>query len=368
MEKNVAGKWVVFAFQDEGGANPGEPVTGDAANITANLRIDGGAANAVDDVNPTELEDGYYIFDITATESNGDLLLIAPASSTANVNVIGVPGSIYTTPPNFNALGIASDGDISGNVDGNVVGSVASVAAQVTANVTAISGDTAAADNLELDYDGTGYNKSNSTIGTCTTNTDMRGTDSAFLAASAPTNFSDMSITATTGLVDITQAGADKAWNTTTRTLSAATNITSDASAITMSSSGVVGTVNLVNTTTTNTDMRGTDSAATAAALATVDSNVDAILVDTSTTIPAQITALNDISVADILTTQMTEAYAADGTAPTLSQALFLIQQTIGDFAISGTTITVKKLDGSTTAATYTLDDGTSPTSRTRST
>lgn len=40
-------------------------------------------------------------------------------------------------------------------------------------NVTQISGDATAADNLEADYDGTGYNKSNSTIGTTTTNTDM---------------------------------------------------------------------------------------------------------------------------------------------------------------------------------------------------
>ena len=107
---------------------------------------------------------------------------------------------------------------------------------------------------------------------------------------------------------------------------------------------------------------------ATASALATVDTNVDSILVDTGTTIPASISALNDISVSDILTTQMTEAYAADGTAPTLAQAIFLIQQTIGDFAISGTTITTKKIDGSATAATYTLDDGTNPTSRTRTT
>ena len=54
MFKNVASqKWTVFAFQGEGGANPGNPVTGDAANITANLRLNGGAANAVDDANPS---------------------------------------------------------------------------------------------------------------------------------------------------------------------------------------------------------------------------------------------------------------------------------------------------------------------------
>jgi len=55
-------------------------------------------------------------------------------------------------------------------------------------DATEISGDSTAADNLELDYDGTGYTKTNSTIGTCTTNTDMRGTDSAALAATALTD------------------------------------------------------------------------------------------------------------------------------------------------------------------------------------
>lgn len=74
----------------------------------------------------------------------------------------------------------------------------------------------------------------------------------------------------------------------------------------------------------------------------------------------------NDISVSDVLTTQMTEAYAADGTAPTLAQALFLIQQVLTEFSIATTTLTVKKLNGSTTAGTFTLDDATTPTSLTR--
>lgn len=97
MFKNTATQqWVVFAFEGEGGTTPGAPVTGDAANITANVRIDAGAANGVDDVNPTELEDGYYSFGITAAESNGDSIVITPVSSTANVSVIGVPGAVYT--------------------------------------------------------------------------------------------------------------------------------------------------------------------------------------------------------------------------------------------------------------------------------
>ena len=69
-----------------------------------------------------------------------------------------------------------------------------------------------------------------------------------------------------------------------------------------------------------------------------------------------------------VLTTQMTESYNTDGTAPTLTQAVMLALQTLTEFAISGTTLTVKQLDGSTTAATFTLDDGTSPTSLTRAT
>lgn len=83
--------------------------------------------------------------------------------------------------------------------------------------------------------------------------------------------------------------------------------------------------------------------------------------------IGAAIGQLNDLSVNDVLNTQLTESYAADGVAPTLAQALMLIQQNLGDFSINGTTVTVRRLDGSTTAATYTLDDNTTPTSRTRS-
>jgi len=93
-------------------------------------------------------------------------------------------------------------------------------------------------------------------------------------------------------------------------------------------------------------------SLATAAALATVDGNVDSILVDTDTTIPGLISTLNDLAASDILTTALVESYAADGAAPTLSQAIFLIQQFLYERATSGTTVTVKKLDGATTAAT----------------
>jgi hypothetical protein len=91
LKKNTAGKWTVFAFD----LTDNTPKTGDAANITANIYIDG-SVNAVDDTNPTELAGGYYIFDVTAAETNGDHLIIHPDSTTADIQVIGVPGAVWT--------------------------------------------------------------------------------------------------------------------------------------------------------------------------------------------------------------------------------------------------------------------------------
>jgi lysozyme family protein len=68
-----------------------------------------------------------------------------------------------------------------------------------------------------------------------------------------------------------------------------------------------------------------------------------------------------------VLTRQMTEAYRAAGVAPTLAQALFELIAQMGDSSISGTTKTLKKLDG-TTAKTFTLDSSTAPTSITEAT
>ena len=67
-------------------------------------------------------------------------------------------------------------------------------------DIVSISGDSTAADNLELDYDGTGYTKANSTIGTCTTNTDMRGTDNAATASALSTH--DGKLDLVDGIVD----------------------------------------------------------------------------------------------------------------------------------------------------------------------
>lgn len=69
-----------------------------------------------------------------------------------------------------------------------------------------------------------------------------------------------------------------------------------------------------------------------------------------------------------VLTTAMTEAYAADGVAPTLAQMQFMMWSFWSEVGISGTTKTAKKLDGSTTAMTFTLNSDTQPTTITRAT
>ncbi len=84
--KNVAGQKVAVYARD---LATGEPKTGDAANITAQISKDGGASAATNDANPTELDatdhPGVYVFDLTQAESNADMIVITPASATANI-------------------------------------------------------------------------------------------------------------------------------------------------------------------------------------------------------------------------------------------------------------------------------------------
>lgn len=103
-------------------------------------------------------------------------------------------------------------------------------------------------------------------------------------------------------------------------------------------------------------------SYATAANLATVagylDTEVAAILAAVDTEIGAIQTTLGSL-----FTTALSESYRADGATGTVAQLLYEINQTLGERSISGVTATVKKVDGSTTAFTQTLDDDTAPTS-----
>jgi len=216
-------------------------------------------------------------------------------------------------------------GSVTGNVGGNVTGTVASVVGAVGS----VTGDT------PQTQDHTAAIAAIQATASAIPTTAMRGTDNASLASV---------IGAAVGV-----------------------SISADIAAVQTTASAIPTTA-----------MRGTDNGATAAAMTVAQNDLDLLTGTDGATLATAQGNYAPAKVADIptaaqnftaiLTTQLTEAYAADGTAPTLAQAILLIQQSLHEFAITSTTRTVKKLDGSTTAATFTLDSATVPTSTTRAT
>jgi hypothetical protein len=209
-----------------------------------------------------------------------------------------------------------------------------------------------------------------------------RGPTIGFRAAALNDSLCD---TNTTGLLaptvaartlDVTATGAAGIdWanveNPTTALNLSATNIDTDQ--VVASVSGAVASVTAGVAVTTNNDKTGYSLTATtglgnqtANITGNLSGSVGSVTGLTASNLDATISSR--ATPAQILTTALTESYAADGAAPTLAQLLFLVQQSIGDFSITGTTLTVNKLDGTTPAATYTLDSATDPTSRTRAT
>ncbi len=82
----------------------------------------------------------------------------------------GADGTVYYTPTqaetNYTAFVVIANKSSCFSASITVVTTATAVSG--TVDVGAVSGDATAADNLELDYDGTGYAKANSTIGTAT--------------------------------------------------------------------------------------------------------------------------------------------------------------------------------------------------------
>lgn len=113
MFKNVASqKLVVFAFD----ATANTPKTGDSANLTAYVSKDFGTVTVLGDTSATEMDStnakGYYLFDLTQSETNADILTFSAKSSTSNIVVIAVPAVVFTRPANFTAQSIDSNGRV----------------------------------------------------------------------------------------------------------------------------------------------------------------------------------------------------------------------------------------------------------------
>lgn len=129
------------------GANDTSGSGGDGASPLADVRLAGAAASAIPTLSPTPILLTHANFPAGCYE-------IAVAATAANGFAAGNTYGVFAT------LTIDSQ---------NPTGFVGTVSLEpIVSNIVEISDDATAASNLELDYDGTGFAKANSTIGTAT--------------------------------------------------------------------------------------------------------------------------------------------------------------------------------------------------------
>lgn len=117
-------------------------------------------------------------------------------------------------------------------------------------------------------------------------------------------------------------------------------------------------------------DASGNDVAPASTALSSATwTNTKAGYLDENVSAAKTLTVAERNAVADAKNVRAlaAESYAADGGTPTESQMFWMIWSALADYAIVGTTLTTNKQNG-TPAMTFTLDDPTNPTSRTRAT
>lgn len=257
-------------------------------------------------------------------------------------------------------------------------------------DVAKISGDSGAADNAESFFDGTGYAGTNNVIPTVTTLTNLPSIPANWLTAAGIAADAITAAKIADGAIDTATfaAGTTVPRCTLVDTVTAVTGLTAtDVAAIKVQTDKLTFTVsnqidaNVLDWKSATAPAMtgdafarlgapaGASVSADVAAIKAVDDAVKA-KTDNLPASPAAVgSAMTLTSAYDFAkgTVAMTESYSADGAAPTPVQALMLMLQRVTEFSIASTSITVKKLDGSTTAAVLTMDSATSPTSSTRS-
>jgi hypothetical protein len=82
--KNQAGQGVYLFAYDTGA---GGPKSGDAANITGNVSLDGAANGALATTHPTEIGAGIYWQPLAQAETNANALALAWSSTSSGVQI-----------------------------------------------------------------------------------------------------------------------------------------------------------------------------------------------------------------------------------------------------------------------------------------
>jgi uncharacterized protein YjbJ (UPF0337 family) len=289
---------------------------------------------------------------VNLSATNIDVDQVVASVSGAVGSVTGAVGSVT------GAVGSVTGavGSVTGNVGGNVVGTVASVVGavgSVTGNVGGnVTGSVGSVTGL-----------TNATIADAVWDEDATAHQTQGTFGQA-----------------IGDPGAD------TDTIFGLVNTNLDAAVSTrLSSAGYTAPDNasisaiLTDTAEIGAAGAGLTALASAANLATVAGYIDTEIATLQTSVNdlptnAELaTALDALPTAAenataVLTTAMTESYRADGATGTLAQMQYEIIGHLGESAIVGTTKTINKVDGTTAAATFTLDSDTAPTSITRAT
>lgn len=153
-----------------------------------------------------------------------------------NARVVATSGNGYAAGSNY-AL-VITTGTVGGtSVVGEVVGSFSIAARSALRPTTAgrtldvTAGGTAGIDwaNVEAPTSVNGLTGTTISTGQAITSVSgavgsVTGSVGSISGVTFPTNFADLSISVTTGLVDITQTAADKVWSSATRILTASTN------------------------------------------------------------------------------------------------------------------------------------------------
>ena len=294
-----------------------------------------GASNASATNTAAAVGNGLYSLELTAAETGAALVGVSATSATASVVVN--PLIVFTTDGAVPPQEAGTSGGL-GTVD-------------ASNRIAGIQGTINDLDGLN------NFDPASDTVATVTTVTNMRGTDSALLASSAPSNFGDLAITSSTGKVT---AGTvdDKTGYSLSGTITTLDGLNNFDPA-----SDTVATV------TTVTNMRGTDSALLASsapsnfgdlAITSSTGKVTAGTVDDKTGYTVETIVSGTINaIADGLLDRADGVEPASaGTERTVREALRLILSACaGQVAgASGTTITIRDTNDTTNRITATVD------------
>ncbi len=367
--KNTSGQKVrVFAFD----ATTGLPKVSDSANITASVSKDFGAFADLTDTSASEEDStkakGYYLFDISQTETNADDIAITGRSSTSNIVVVGAPARMATRPPNAGALSI----DSSGRVDVIKVNGTSQTARDLGASVLLSSGTGTGQLSLSSGLVTlAAVTHTGAVIPTVTTLTNLPAITTDWLtgtgvAASAvtkiqaglatPTNITAGTITTVTTLTNLPAAPTD--WLTAAAVAAAAvTKIQAGLS--TYAGGDTSGTTTLLARLTSTRSGYLDNLSAGAVALA---SGVTVITNNDKTGYTLTVTPPTAAAIATaVLTSLCTEPTAVVGASPTVIAALsWLLTLSRNKITQTSTNQVLKADNGSTTIATSPVsDDGT---------